>query len=111
MEGQRKIYIEFLTYPYPDKEAPEYVKEAYVGLCVESWGLFPGPNCFGEGNLVYLVYLSELLRKLAERDQKVYQLEKGEWGDIDDLVTKNNEQGISLVFPANCCREISTTVN
>ncbi len=97
-------YIRVISDPQPVSQAPEFVKKAYVGLCLEVSEVIPPADreCFPQG--FFIVDLHEFMRKMKTHNLEAYTWLSTRWGEIDDTV-QDTGFGIGLVFPFDCCFE------
>ena len=105
------IRFRVVSIPWPETQEPDFVKEAYVGLILESWAIMDYPNKEGEPFDVYMVHLPNLLRAMAAHDYRAYQYLVAQWGDIQKIVEPATTHPISLPFPVYCCEVASDKVH
>lgn len=98
------MLIRVISDPQPQAQEPEFVKEAYIGLCLSPSKAIPPGNRerFPQG--FYLVPIGNFLKQMKAHNPEAYSWHSGQWGELTEALEETNYR-IQLVFPADCCFE------
>ena len=97
-------FIRVVSHPHPVSTEPDFVKNAYSGLCLEHSEAIPPGNSQRWTQGFYLVPVREFLKKMKEHSKEAYEWLEPRWGELNEAV-EDTGHGIQLCFPAECCFE------